>query len=125
MRVNDDVHSEAVLANPTGCNEVRTKRVILGQISRKVHLLPLKDFLYVLSPRKTELSKMPPLDEVNLAVPRRLVHFVWVSAEAELDQRRKGQAIRTVVSDQERVLFTCKPTMFSRELDDSISLYGI
>ena len=81
LRIDNHVHPIALFADPTSGNEIGTQRIILGQISRKIHLLPFKLLAKVLFPWEAKLAQMPPLDEVNLAIRWRLVDFIWMSFE--------------------------------------------
>ena len=82
MRVDNDMHSIALLADPSRGNEVGTQRVILGQICGEVHLLPLELLSELVFARETKLTQVPPFDKVEAAILWVIVHFVGVGLHA-------------------------------------------
>jgi hypothetical protein len=82
LRVDDNVHSEAVFTNAASRYEVGAQWVVLGQICGEVHLFPLEGFLEVFAPRETELTQVPAFDEVDLPVAGSLIDLVRVTSES-------------------------------------------
>ena len=76
LRIHDHVHSIALFFYSPSRHQIRAKGVILGQISRKVHLLPLKLLAHFLRPGKAKLTQVPPLHKVNLPVVWLVVYTV-------------------------------------------------
>ena len=82
------MHAVALFADATCCDEIRAKRVVLRQICREIHFLPLELLAKLLFARKAKLSQMPATDEVNLTVVWAIIHSVWMSLEASLHTAR-------------------------------------
>ena len=63
---SNDMHSEELIIVFRRSHKISAERVVLRQVGREVHLLPLEDFVDVLVSRKSKLSQMPSSYEVNL-----------------------------------------------------------
>lgn len=81
LRVNNHMHSIALIANLPGRDKVRANWTIFWKISRKVHLLPLELLFDVICPGEAELSKMPTFDKVYLAILRLVINAVWMTLD--------------------------------------------
>ena len=101
LRVDDDVHPVALVVDLSGRDEVRADRMILRQVGREVHLLPLEPLPEVVRAGKSELAQMPALDEVYLAVYQKdellkaltfrlVVHAVWMLLVRHCHHSREG-----------------------------------
>ena len=110
------MHPVALATYSTSGDEVRADRIILRQIGREVHLLPLELFAQVIFPWEAKLSEMPSFDEVDLAISRERIDFVRVSINPGDNLIRIGLAIGLVVTQEECILFAIQPANLSREL---------
>ena len=119
------MHPEAVLADTTRGHEVRAQRVVLRQVCREVHLLPLEGLLDVLTAREAKLTKMPALDEVNLAVLGILVDLVWVATITKFDLLREQTGVQAVMTDEKCIFFTSQPPFLRWKLHDAIPFHRI
>ena len=70
------MHPVALASDSTCGDQIRANRIILRQVSGKVHLLPLELLAEIVFSGEAKLPKMPALDEVDLAIPRERVHFI-------------------------------------------------
>ena len=62
----NDMHSEELIIVFGRSHKISAEWVVLRQVSREVHLLPLEDFVDVLVSGKSKLSQMPTSYEVDL-----------------------------------------------------------
>ena len=110
LRIHNDMHAVAFIADAASRDQVRAQWVVLGQVCSEVHLLPFELLPELFLPWESKLAQVPASDEVDLAVRGRLIHFIWVSLEARLDLVRVAAAVGSVMSQQEGVFFACEPS---------------
>ena len=80
------MHPVALATYSTSGDEVRAYRIILRQIGREVHLLPLELLAQLLLAREAELTEVPASDEVDLPVYRLLIDLIRMCLHARLDR---------------------------------------
>lgn len=68
LRVDNHVHTIALGLYLAGCHQVRADGILLREVRREVHFLPLELFLEVVAARKPKFAEVPAFDEINLAV---------------------------------------------------------
>ena len=85
MGIDANMHPVTLFANSTCCDQVGTQRIVLGQISSEIHLLPLELLAKVFLAREPKLAQMPSLDEVDLAVCWGSVDLIWMRLRASSD----------------------------------------
>ena len=78
LRVDDHVHPVALFTYSASRNKIGAEWIILWKVCSEVHFFPLEFFAQVLFARKSKLSQVPPLDEVNFAICRGIIDFVRV-----------------------------------------------
>ena len=109
------MHAVALIFNTSCSDQVGAQRVILRQICREVHFLPLKLLAQLLLAREAKLTQMPASDKVDLAVCWGLVHFIRVSFITDLHVIRVNARVSTVVPQQEGVLLANEPALICWE----------
>ena len=79
------MHPVALFTYSASRNKIGAEWIILRKVCGEVHLFPLEFLAQVLFARKSKLSQVPPLDEVNFAISRGIIDFVRVRLEARVD----------------------------------------
>ena len=92
------MHPVALASDPTCGDQIRANRIVLWQVCGEVHLLPLELFAEIVFSGEAELPKMPTLDEVDLAVPRKRVDLIRVCVQSKCDLIWIGLFISLVVA---------------------------
>ena len=109
------MHPVALFLDSARGYQIAAQRIILGQVCREVHLLPLELLSELFFAREAKLAQMPSLDEVKLAIRGGLVDFVRMHFLAYLDGFRVHGNVGFPMPEQKGILFTRKPSQVTRK----------